>query len=68
MTKIGRFLHGFSVENLSAVAFLGLLKTFETQRQKIMFLYKSDFYLQSNVFVWFDFQTRGFAYQGRNAS
>ena len=46
----------------------GLLMTFKTQRQKIMFLYKSDFHLQSNAFVWFDFQTRGFAYQGRNAS
>ena len=29
-----------------------------------MFLYKSDFHWQSNAFLWFDFQTRGFTYQG----
>ena len=33
-----------------------------------MFLYKSDFHWQGNAFLWFDFQTRGFTYQGRNAS
>ena len=33
-----------------------------------MFLYKSDFHWQSNAFPWFDFQTRGFTYQGGNAS
>ena len=59
MTKIGRFLRGFSLVDFSAVGFLGLLKTFKTQRQKVMFLYKSDFHWQSNAFLWFDFQTRG---------
>ena len=68
MTKIGRFLRGFSLVDFSAVGFLGLLKTFKTQRQKVMFLYKSDFHWQSNAFLWFDFQTRGFTYQGGNAS
>ena len=68
MTKIGRFLRGFSLVDFSAVAFLGLLKTFNTQRQKVMFLYKSDFHWQSNAFLWFDFQTRAFTYQGGNAS
>ena len=29
-----------------------------------MFLYKSNFHWQSNAFLWFDFQTCGFAYQG----
>ena len=33
-----------------------------------MFLYKSDFHWQSNAFLWFDFQIRGFTYQGGNAS
>ena len=33
-----------------------------------MFLYKSDFHWQSNAFLWFDFQTRGFTYQGGNAA
>ena len=64
MTKIGRFLRGFSLVDFSAVGFLGLLRTFKTQRQKVMFLYKSDFHWQSNAF---DFQTRGFTYQGGNA-
>ena len=68
MTKIGRFLRGFSLVDFSAVGFLGLLKTFKTQRQKVMFLYKSHFRLQSNAFLWFDFQTCGFTYQGGNAS
>ena len=68
MTKIGRFLRGFSLVDFSAVGFLGLLKTFKTQRQKVMFLYKSDFHWQSNAFLWFDFQIRGFTYQGGNAS
>ena len=68
MTKIGRFLRGFSLVNFSVVGFLDLLKTFKTQRQKVMFLYKSDFHWQSNAFLWFDFQTRGFTYQGGNAS
>ena len=68
MTKIGRFLRGFPVVDFSAGGFLGLLKTFKTQRQKVMLLYKSDFHWQSNAFLWFAFQTRGFTYQGRNAS
>ena len=34
MTKIRRFLRGFSPVDFSAVGFLGLLKTFKTQRQK----------------------------------
>ena len=33
-----------------------------------MFLYKPDFHWQSDTFLWFDFQTRGFTYQGGNAS
>ena len=33
-----------------------------------MFLCKSDFHWQSNAFLWFDFHTRGFTYQGGNAS
>ena len=68
MTKIGRFLSGFSLVDFSAVGFIGLLKAFKTQRQKVMFLYKCDFHWQSNAFLWFDFQTRGFTYQGGNAS
>ena len=60
MTKIGRFLCGFSLVDFSVVGFLDLLKTFKTQRQKVMFLCKSDFQWQSNAFLWFDFQTRGF--------
>ena len=60
MTKIGRFLRGFLLVDFSAVGFLGLLTTFKTQRQKVMFLYKFDFHWQSNLFLWFDFQTRGF--------
>ena len=39
MTKIGRFLRGFSLVDLSVVGFLDLLKIFKTQRQKVMFLY-----------------------------
>ena len=66
--KIGRFLRGFLVVNFSALGFLDLLKTFRTQRQKPPFLYKPDFHLQSNAFLWFDFQTHGFIYQGRNTS
>ena len=42
MTKIGRFLRGFSVVDFSAVGFLNLLKTLTTQRQKSLFLYKSE--------------------------
>ena len=68
MKKIGHFLRGFSPIDFSAVGFLGPLKTQETQRQKVMFLDKSDFHWQSNAFLWFDFQTRGFTYQGGNAS
>ena len=60
MTKIGRFLRGFLLVDLSVVGFLDLLKIFKVQRQKVMFLYKSDFQWQSNAFLWFDFQTRGF--------
>ena len=56
MTKIERFLRGFSLVEFSVVGFLGLLKTFKTQRQKVMFLYKSDFHWQSSAFLWFDFQ------------
>ena len=68
MKKIGRFLRGFSLVDFSAVGFLGLLKTCKTQRQKVMFLYKSDFHWQSNAVLWFDFQTCGFTYKGGNAS
>ena len=64
MTKIERFLRGFSLVEFSVVGFLGLLKTFKTQRQNVM----SDFHWQSNAFLWFDFQTRGFTYQGGNES
>ena len=68
MTKIWRFLRGCFTVDFSVVGFLGPIKTFKTQRQKVMFLYKSDFHWQSNAFLWFDFQTRGFTYQGGNAS
>ena len=51
MTKVRRFLRGFSLVDLSAAGFLGLLKTFKTQREKDMFLYKSDFHWQSNAFL-----------------
>ena len=64
MKKIGRVYAGFSLVDFSAVGFLGPLKTLKTQRQKVMLLYKSDFHWQSNAFLWFDFQTRGFAYHG----
>ena len=37
----------------------------ETQSQKSLFLYKSDFHWQSNAFLWTDFQTHGLTYQGR---
>ena len=49
MTKIGRFLRGFSVVDSSwlAVGFLDLFKTLKTQRQKSLFLHKSDFHWQS---------------------
>ena len=50
MTKIGRFLRGFSLVDFSAVGFLSLLKTFKTQRQKVMFLYKSDFHCKAMRF------------------
>ena len=43
MTKIRRLLRGFSLVDFSPVGFLGLFKTSKTQRQKVMFLYKSDF-------------------------
>ena len=56
MTKIGRFIREFSVVDFSAVGFLFL----KTQRQKSLFLYKSDFHWKSNAFLWFDFQTHGF--------
>ena len=68
LRKMGRFPRRFSLVDFSAVGFLGLLKSFKTQRQKVMFLYKSDFHWQSNAFLWFDFQTRGFTYQGGSAS
>ena len=57
----------FSKRDFSAVGFLDLLKT---QRQKSLFLYKSDFHWQSNyTFLWFDSQTHGFSlYLGRDAS
>ena len=61
------FLRGFPLVDFSAVGILSLLKTFKTQHQKVMFLYKSNFHWQSNAFLWFDFQTRGFTYQGGNA-
>ena len=66
MAKMGRFLRGFSVVDFLAVGFLDLLKTLKTQRQKSRLLYRSDFHWRSNVFLWFDFQTHGFIYQGRN--
>ena len=45
VTKIGRFVRGFSVVDDSAVGFLDLLiKTLKTQRQKQLLLYKSDFH------------------------
>ena len=50
----------FSKQDFSAVGFLDLLKTLKTQRQKSLFPYNSDFHLQSNTFLWFDFQTHGF--------
>ena len=56
MTKIGRFIRVFSVVDFSAVGFLFL----KTQRQKSLFLYKSNFHWKSNAFLWFDFQTHGF--------
>ena len=68
MAKIGRFLGGFSFIDFSAVGFLDLLKTLKTKCQKSLFLYKSDFHWQSDAFLWFDFQTHSFTYQGRNAS
>ena len=52
----------------SAVGFLDLLKTLKTQHQKSLFLYTSDFHWQSSAYLWFDFQTHGFTYQGRNAT
>ena len=42
VTKIGRFVRGFSVVDDSAVGFLDLVKTLKTQRQKQLLLYKSD--------------------------
>ena len=66
--SVGVFYAGFSLVGFSAVGFLGPLKTFKAKRQKVMFLYKSDFHGQSNAFLSFDFQTRGFTYQGGNAS
>ena len=68
MTKIGRFLRGFSVVDFSAIGFVEILKILKTQRPKSLFLFKSDFHWQSNAFLWFDFQIHGFTYQGRNAS
>ena len=68
MTKIRRFLHRFSLVDFLATGFLGPIKTFKTQHQEVMFLYKSNFHWQSNAFLWFDFQIRGFTYQGGNAS
>ena len=62
IAKTGRFLLGFLLVDFSAVGFLGLLKTFKAQRQKVMFLFKSDFHWQNNALLWFDFQTRGFTY------
>ena len=50
MTKIWRFPRAFSVVDFSAVDFLDLLKT---QRQKSLFLHKSDFHWRSNAFLWF---------------
>ena len=51
MTKIGRFLRGFSVVDFLAVVFLEILETLKTQSQKSLFLYKSDFHWQSNGFL-----------------
>ena len=41
MTKLGRFVRGFSVVEFLAVGFLEVLETLKTQRQKPLFLYKS---------------------------
>ena len=60
MTKIRRFLGGFLVVDFSAESFLGLLKTLKAQRQKSLFLCKSDFHWQSDAFLWFDFQIHSF--------
>ena len=62
--SVGVFYAGFSLVGFSAVGFLSPIKTFKTQRQKVMFLYKSNFHWQSNAFLWFEFQTCGFTYQG----
>ena len=51
MTKIGRFLRGFSVVDFLAVVFLEILETLKTQSQKSLFLYKFDFHWQSNAFL-----------------
>ena len=52
MTKIGRFLRGFSLVDFSAVGFLGLVKTFKTQRQKVMFLYVVHQLRAENLGLW----------------
>ena len=68
MTKIGRFLRGFFTCRFFSSGFSRPFKDFQDSTPKVMFLYKSDFHWQSNAFLWFDFQTRGFTYQGGNAS
>ena len=50
----------FSKQDFSAVGFLDLLKTLKTQRKNHCSHIKSDFHLQRNAFLWFDFQTHGF--------
>ena len=68
MTNNRTFSTRVSAAPFSTVGFLDFLKTLKTQRQKSLFLYKSDFHWQSNEFLWFDFQTHGLTYQERNAS
>ena len=68
MTKVGRFLRGCLVVDISAVGFVELLKTLKTQRQKSPTVPVQVWFSLANTFLWFDFQTYGFTYQGRNAS
>ena len=62
--KIGRFLRGFSVVDFSTAGVLDFLKTLKRLNANN----HCSFHCQSNAFRWFDFQTHGFTYQGRNAS
>ena len=80
MTKIGRFYASFQLQIFQQLyIFLDLLKTLKTQRQKSLFLYKSDFHWQSWAMHFYkkgyplfismvSFPKSWFTYQGRNAS